>query len=1199
MGPEGGPSGEVIRGCELAEQRRACYEEIEARGNVTLATGRLLSWGRVNEMVSSLAQLGCVLSWMVVQVVFNPRGGLMEEKLIVSLIQKVAAKNTSLQYRTRGEVFPFRLGRLTRFCNMLLRLDVAEAAEEKFARMFGPHGWTLCELAGCALLAGSGAVLTTGSWTKREERMIKGLYSAAEKRCKHDPQCTVDAKSLDEEMASKRVGYNGDEISSCHSLTVEQVFPALPPEGHGGSIDALDWLGPCSRDFLLHPEKCLVDNPDLRKAFIPGRVHIKKDEKLTIANELVRRNVCNWIRLSEVVEVNGRRILNGMFGVEKPTKTNSGKPILRLIMNLVPSNLILQQLKGKVGSLPSIHSWQSIFMDQGEELRLFQSDMSSAFYLFRIPTCWLSYLAFNIVVDGSCIGREKGVSYALACSVLPMGWSSSVGLMQEISENILLQGGMSAQHQIRRGAMLPPWMCDTLVTARSQGQYWWHVYLDNFCACEKLRPSSPAVLGDRCHQLAEELWDKAGVVSSEKKKRRVEREIEELGAEIDGENGFIGGSALRMLKVAQLTIHLMSKPYLNRKHIQILAGRWVFLMQFRRPSMSVFNAVWSFIGEKLKEKKQTIEQVRQELTIAVLLLPLMVTNLRGEIAPSVGASDASSTGGAVSIARSITTEGRDFVGASRVTEPTLVSAPILVISLFNGIGGCFRCYDIIGIRPRGRISFDLCKEGNRIVERRWPGTLMMGDVRSINLEMVQGWQHDFGDVEEVHAWGGFPCVDLSSAKAYRMNLDGPQSSLFWEIPRILKLLTAVFKGRAVVKHCFENVASMDREAAQTISEALHCIPYKVDCVDAVPMRRPRFAWTSETVEGMLEGVEVEPQPCWKEIHATAEYPAVSDWLEPGTRWLGQDEGEKFPTCMKSILRQKPPPKPAGLGKCDEATISRWRMDSFRYPPYQYRRSFLVFGSSGWRLISAVERELLLGYGYRHTALCLSASAIKSNRTRYEDIRCSLLGDSFSIFSFVIFAYVMSFRFVTRMDYAHLANRMGMAPGFLASPRLSTPIKRKLVYGSPSGLMEQMKVQHLNELLLKNTDHTGSDVRIVTGETLGKKIFPRQSVSAQWWSWEPAFKTRWKYKSHINLLELESIILGVKYQVQRMGFTNCRIFHISDSYVCISIVSKGRSSSRLLQRRLKYLSALLLVSNVQLVIAHVESTDNPTDEASRA
>ena len=95
-----------------------------------------------------------------------------------------------------------------------------------------------------------------------------------------------------------------------------------------------------------------------------------------------------------------------------------------------------------------------------------------------------------------------------------------------------------------------------------------------------------------------------------------------------------------------------------------------------------------------------------------------------------------------------------------------------------------------------------------------------------------------------------------------------------------------------------------------------------------------------------------------------------------------------------------------------------------------------------------------------------------------------------------------------------------------------------------------------------------------------------------------FATRWKHKSHINVLELEALLLGVKHQICRFHTVDKRIFQLSDSYVCISVVSKCRSGSRQLNRVLRHLSALLLSFRLQLVVAHVESTENPSDADSR-
>lgn len=71
---------------------------------------------------------------------------------------------------------------------------------------------------------------------------------------------------------------------------------------------------------------------------------------------------------------------------------------------------------------------------------------------------------------------------ALACNVLPMGWGSSVAIMQEISEGRLSIPTMPAETQIRRGKPMPLWMFCLLEEAHKGGKFWWHVCVDNFAA---------------------------------------------------------------------------------------------------------------------------------------------------------------------------------------------------------------------------------------------------------------------------------------------------------------------------------------------------------------------------------------------------------------------------------------------------------------------------------------------------------------------------------------------------------------------------------------------------------------------------------------------------------------------------------------------------------------------------------------------
>lgn len=61
----------------------------------------------------------------------------------------------------------------------------------------------------------------------------------------------------------------------------------------------------------------------------------------------------------------------------------------------------------------------------------------------------------------------------------------------------------------------------------------------------------------------------------------------------------------------------------------------------------------------------------------------------------------------------------------------------------------------------------------------------------------------------------------------------------------------------------------------------------------------------------------------------ATFPSAASWITPG--WEQVDETVIYPTFMKSIVRKRPPPNPAGLRRCDPSTVGRWQSDSFRFP----------------------------------------------------------------------------------------------------------------------------------------------------------------------------------------------------------------------------------------------------------------------------
>ena len=150
--------------------------------------------------------------------------------------------------------------------------------------------------------------------------------------------------------------------------------------------------------------------------------------------KLVNRRICAWVPFSQVHE--GVKVLNELFGVSKPSTVSDGRPVLRLIMNLTGSNSAQRHLEGGCATLPGITSWLTLVIDGNECIELFQLDMSSAFYL-------LPNLAFNLICNSRELGFEgdsENDLCALACAEIPMGWLNSVGIMQEISENLFKHG---------------------------------------------------------------------------------------------------------------------------------------------------------------------------------------------------------------------------------------------------------------------------------------------------------------------------------------------------------------------------------------------------------------------------------------------------------------------------------------------------------------------------------------------------------------------------------------------------------------------------------------------------------------------------------------------------------------------------------------------------------------------------------------
>ena len=1085
--------------------------------------------------------------------------------------------------REELNLFPFELGLGSVLKDSVLIEKAAESCWCELVRVF------VNRLSGCKDCVGS----LPPSAPQRD--LLNSLRASVKRLLCEDVELDWGLDQVVDDFSKRTLSYTGEEVCKAEALSLERILPALPPEGHGGAIKVVDWVGVRTRWLLENPQACICPDVGQELPRLQGKVHIPQSEQLPVARELVRRGICTWTEDSEVLRYRGQEVLSGLFGVPKSKLLPDGRSVLRLIMNLTPINAVLKVIEGRVARLPSITQWLSVVVGDDEEVRISQSDMACAFYLFKLPSQWSRLLTFNVGFSGSELGfldsEHRSKRWFLSCQVLPMGWSSAVGVMQEAAETILLRGGLDAGGQLSKTSPLPPWLVNCDPGEANQGRPWWHVYLDNFAGGAKVKGTEADALVDLQHA-AEEEWDKAGIVISKGKSVSAASSGVELGAFIGGKGQWIGAGPDRMLKIAKGSLWLAGQSHVSRKKLQIVMGRWCFALQFRRPAMSHFDKVWSWISGK-SVYAGAGREVKLELILAVMGIPLFHTWLGARVDESITCSDASMRGGAVAVSRTLSSAGKSFV-ESQTRHNAPLAVPVVVISLFNGIGGAARCYDICGVEVKAYIACDIHKPSNRVCARRWPNMIFWEDVKTLSKSVLAELLAGVGDFEELHGWAGFPCVDLSSVRANRRNLQGEASGLIFEALRVFRECVELFP-EARFEYFYENVSSMDPEARDQISALVGVLPYKLDPSCQVPNSRPRFCWTSISLE-RAPGLVLTSHEGYTLVQVDGTWPRSTQWMTEG--WEQADDSVIYPTFMKAIPRGRPPVRPAGLERTDRATRARWEDDAFRFPPYQYKYKYLLFSlqDGTGRLLNSDEREILMGYGPGHTKLCMSASDIKGREQAYEDERCSLVGDSFSIWSFCLVAAAGVAKFVGWLDPQLLFQRMGLPPGLGLRSDLICPLQTG--FEIPT-LLGSADVQQMNQHLLARVRHTGSDSRITSGQILNPKAFPRQSAQALWWEWEQVFRTRWAQAEQINALEIRAIYLSLLWKTLQRSVCNRRIFHLSDSYVSISILSKGRTASRKLHFIVNKINALLLAAHCILNLVHVDSSDNPTDEASRA
>ena len=134
-------------------------------------------------------------------------------------------------------------------------------------------------------------------------------------------------------------------------------------------------------------------------------------------------------------------------------------------------------------------------------------------------------------------------------------------------------------------------------------------------------------------------------------------------------------------------------------------------------------------------------------------------------------------------------------------------------------------------------------------------------------------------------------------------------------------------------------------------------------------------------------------------------------------------------------------------------------------------------------------------------------------------------------------------------------------------------------------------------LLYAVDLRGSDVRLETSTVLNatRQTMPYPAFG---WSWEVVQKYKWASTQHINVFELIACFNYFRAVACRKGFSSQRIIHIVDSMVAAAVITKGRSSSKVLNRTLRRICAVVVAADIYVLPLWTLSDWNFADAGSR-
>ena len=597
--------------------------------------------------------------------------------------------------------------------------------------------------------------------------------------------------------------------------------------------------------------------------------------------------------------------------------------------------------------------------------------------------------------------------------------------------------------------------------------------------------------------------------------------------------------------------------------------------------MGLLNDVWPRQNWILRRSLKAA--AIRELIRALGCLPLAVGSLRTEPSGMVTCSDASLHGAGLCASAGLTQEGKAMLAnveagdvpafrpAGALTYNAGNGLRVLAICLFDGLGASVCALTRLPCQVVGFASAEADKAAKRLLRRRWPGLIELGDISNVDRHVL----------EQLHTSinHGLDMVLVGAG-----SLQGEAPRRFFELSRVLDLLRDIF---SVPVHYFvEGSFDMSAEHRNLFSRVLCTTPVLLDAKWVSWCHRPRLFWCSWEVFP-LQGEHMENWEDYKELRVPLCREDASAWLDVNSVWNGESNGWLPALTCPHYRKQPNPSVMADLDLASQEAIRRWTEDHFRFPVGTYEAKNMVTGpDQALRLPSASEREALMGFDRGYITQAISP---KCSPSEVLNLVGTLVGRSSHVCVITILLHSLLVQFglepVRNLERLVAARQVASA-GWLLYPRFV-----------PRGL-ETPDTAQLVLHFIRQAEKGGTDIRLDVGVPFRMQAWPRSGINSSLFHWSVVHGYPWKTAAHINALELQAVLNSVKWRLRRQHSAPQRVLHLIDSQVVCAIVTKGRTSSFRLRRGLAQLNALLLASGLVLVVGYVATDCNPSDIPSR-